>query len=107
MTQKFASTLDTKILKDYAVTSTGLFLLLLLYAACKTPIESWLSPMSIVQLQSMGSLCLLMVLTSSILGMGFHHLVSSSIRARNTFAFVFTCTLLKFLGTLAFFSMII
>ncbi len=107
MTRRFVAVLEPQILKHYAIASTVLFTLLMVFIVIKVPFDQWLSFSYLEHMEWLSKVCLLTILGSSLMGVIFHHLVSSRQRARNTFAFVFSFTLIKFLGTLAFFQVVI
>lgn len=97
---------DLNILKRYALATTALFVLLATYAIYLIIQYGFLESMHLTQVQKLSTIVFLLVLGSSLAGALFHHLVNYQPRSRNAFAFVFSISTLKFLGTLLAFQIL-
>ncbi len=102
---KIKSALDPYILKHYAFATSTLFLGLGIYYIIGLKMETVSSAVHLMTVQAFSLTLFILVLISSLVGMAFHHLVSSEQRARNTFAFIFALGLLKFVGGILVFNM--
>ncbi|MBK8502153.1 MAG: hypothetical protein IPL46_08075 [Saprospiraceae bacterium] len=98
--------IDLNILKHYALATTALFVLLATYAIFLIIQYGFLESMHLTQVQKLSTIVFLLVLGSSLAGAIFHHLVNYRPRSRNAFAFVFSVSTLKFLGTLLAFQIL-
>lgn len=103
---KIQQALDLNILKQYAVVTTILFVMLALYTIVSLPAGGLFQALSETSLQSMSTLLFILVLASSLLGAIFHHTIKFRPRTRNAFAFVFSMSTLKFLGTIVLFQVL-
>ena len=98
--------IDLNILKHYALATTVLFVLLATYAVILVIQYGFLESMHLTQVQKLSTIVFFLVLGSSLAGAIFHHLVHYRPRSRNAFAFVFSVSTLKFLGTLLAFQVL-
>lgn len=103
--KRYQHILEINILKHYAWGTTGLFVGLLLYLVLSNPLENFFG--EIFQGLQFYSMPIFMgVLASSMAGAIFHQVVKYRPKSRNAFAFVFSMTSLKFLGTLVVFQLL-
>ncbi len=102
---KIPFALDTKILKNYAVVTTTLFCGLTLYYFIGQKSGLLSSAVHLMTVQAFSYMLVALVLISAIVGMAFHQIVSAELRSRNSFAFVFAVTALKFIGSLVVLNM--
>jgi hypothetical protein len=98
--------IDLNILKQYALATTVLFMMLATYAVVLIVQNGFLESMHLTQVQKMSTIVFFLVLGSSLAGAIFHHLVNYRPKSRNAFAFVFSVSTLKFLGTLLAFQIL-
>ncbi len=96
---KLLLTLDRDILKTYAFWTTVLFAMLGIYYLVALPPEGFFRSVHIATVQAYGMMLFVLVLISTVVGMIFHHLINPEQRARNTFAFIFSVSSLKFLAS--------
>ncbi|NND07295.1 MAG: hypothetical protein HKN87_13035 [Saprospiraceae bacterium] len=103
---KIQQSLDLKVLKQYALITTGLFIVLLVYTLISLPPGGLFQALPESPLQSMSTVLFILVLGSSLAGVVFNHTVKFRPRTRNAFAFVFSMSSLKFVGTLLAFQVL-
>ena len=103
---KYQHILDLNILKHYAWTTTSLFVGLLIYVLVSQPVEGLFAGFHFESLQTYSLPIFLLVLATSLVGATFYQLVRYRPKRRNAFAFVFSMTALKFLGTLVVFQLL-
>ena len=97
---------DLNILKRYALATTFLFILLASYALLMILQNGFLEAMHLTQVQKLSTILFYLVLGSSFAGTLFHHLINYQPKSRNAFAFVFSVSSLKFVGTLLVFQIL-
>ena len=102
---KIRLSLDTQILKSYAIGTTALFLALASYYLLGFNGTGLSSSVHLSTVQAFSLTLFMLVLISSIVGMAFHQLVSTERKARDTFAFIFSMSILKLVGSMIFFEL--
>ncbi len=96
--------IDLDVLKKYALITTMLFAILIGYILITMPGTGlWTG---LMKAQNLTTILFVLVLASSIAGAVFHQSVNYKPRVRNAFAFVFSMSTLKFLGTILFFQLL-
>lgn len=106
MIARFADTIEPRIIRNYAVASTFLFFIMTFIASLDNTLGELVSGVFVAEVESVSIFLFISVLISSIAGMLFHHIVSLQTATRNSFAFVFSFTSLKFLGALVVFNIV-
>lgn len=98
--------LDPNILKNYAVATTVLFVGLATYYLIGLNSANFSNAVHLMTVKAFSMTLLILVLISAIVGMAFHHLVSTEYRSRNTFAFIFALGAVKVVGSLLLFNLL-
>lgn len=98
--------INLNILKHYALATTVLFILLATYAVFLFTQHGFFESMHLSLMQKLSTIVFFAVLGSSLIGTVFNHLINYQPRSRNAFAFVFSVSTLKFVGTLLAFQVL-
>ena len=101
---KIKLALDPQILRNYAIATTSLFAGLGIYYFIGLKAQGASESVHLMTVQAFGMTMFVLVLISALVGMAFHQLVSTEAKARNTFAFVFGISVLKFAFSLLVFD---
>ncbi|MDH3243438.1 MAG: hypothetical protein OEM26_02375 [Saprospiraceae bacterium] len=89
--------LEPQIIRAYALLSAALFSVLAAYYLIDLPESGLAKAMHLMQVKAYSMFILALVLGSTVVGMVYHHL-HERITSRNTFAFVFSASVLKLLA---------